>query len=202
MRMSGVGVAMIVCVIAGVIGVMSMASGQTEAEMAEMMQRWRDAATPGENHELLGRFLGDWDYEMLVWMGGQGTEPARSKGTATGSWLMEGRFLQMEGEGDMMGMPGKTYSLWGYDNFKKKYVWTSVDTFNTHMLRMEGSANRDKSELHMFGEMDEPTTGEHDKMVKYVVRFVSDDEHVIEIHDEAIAQDNNKVVEMRFKRRD
>ncbi len=114
---------------------------------------------------------------------------------------MEGRFVQMAGAGDMMGMPGKTFSIWGYDNFKKQYVCTSVDTFNTHMIRMAGGANQDRTELHLFGEMDEPTTGEHDKMVKYVIRFVSDDEHVMEVHDEAIASDNNKVVELRFKRK-
>lgn len=201
MRMSGARAAMVSMVVVTLIGVFSMAQGQSEAEMAEMMKRWQEAATPGEHHKLLERFLGDWEYEMLVWMGGPGSEPSRSKGTSTGSWLMEGRFLQMEGEGDMMGMPGRTFSLWGYDNFKKKYVCTAVDTFNTHMLRMEGSANRDKSEIHMFGPMDEPTTGEHDKTVKYVFRFISDDEHVMEVHDEAIASDNNKVVELRFKRK-
>ena len=56
------------------------------------------------------------------------------------------------------------------------------------------------NELHMFGFLDEPMTGEHDKVVKHVYRFVDDKTFVIEVHDLPIASDNTKVMEFEFRR--
>ena len=44
-------------------------------------------------------------------------------------------------------------------------------------------------------------TGEHDKMVKSVWRFVSDDEMKLEVHDLPIGEDNTQVFEIRYRRR-
>jgi hypothetical protein len=43
----------------------------------------------------------------------------------------------------------------------------------------------------MYGTLDEYLTGEHDKMVKSVWRFVSDDEMRLEVHDLAIGESNS-----------
>jgi hypothetical protein len=53
----------------------------------------------------------------------------------------------------------------------------------------------------MYGTLDEYLSGEHDKMVKYVYRFVSADEIVFEVHDLPIGEVNTQVMEFRFTRK-
>jgi len=54
--------------------------------------------------------------------------------------------------------------------------------------------------LLTYGTIDEYLTGEHDKMVKYVWRFLSEEKIVLEIHDLAIGEFNTKVVEITYVR--
>jgi hypothetical protein len=88
----------------------------------------------------------------------------------------------------------------GYDNFKQSYVTTMVSTMDTAMLHAEGDMDPSGKALLAYGTLDEYLTGEHDKMVKYVWRFVSDDEIVLEIHDLPIGEHNTKVVEITYSR--
>ena len=55
-------------------------STQDPQEMAEVMAKAKRYTQPGEHHLLLKRFLGSWDTETRIFMGGQATPPA--KGTA------------------------------------------------------------------------------------------------------------------------
>ena len=170
------------------------------ADMAEMMARMKRFTQPGPQHEALNRFLGTWDTETRITMGGEATPP--EKGEATFTWLMDGRWLQSRGKGSMMGQPIQSFGLIGYDNFKMSYVTTFVTSMDTAMLRSEGDLTQDGKALLTYGTLDEYLTGEHDKMVKYVWRFVADDEMVQEVHDLPIGETGTKVVEVRYRRRD
>lgn len=170
-----------------------------QVDMAEMMQRAKQFTQPGENHKLLARFLGTWDTELRITM--PGAQAPADKGSATFSWLMEGRWLKMESQGTMMGMPSQTFMILGYDNFKMSYVTTSVSSVDTALTTSEGDLTPDGKSLVAYGTLDEYLTGEHDKMVKYAWRFLSDDEMALEVHDLPIGEHNTKVVEIRFKRR-
>jgi hypothetical protein len=168
-------------------------------DMAAMMAQAEKYTSPGEHHELLNRHLGEWDTEMILFMGGNAMEP--SKGTSKSEWLMEGRWLKSDFEGSMMGMPMRIVSIMGYDNFKQSYVVTSVNSMDTIMLHQEGDMDPGGKALLMYGTLDEYLTGEHDKMVKTVFRFLSEDEIVMEVHDLPIGETNTKVFEIRYKRR-
>lgn len=170
-----------------------------QVDMAEMMQKARKFTQPGENHALLKRFLGSWDTELRVTMPGAQAPP--EKGVATFSWLIDGRWLKMESRGTMFGMPSETFMILGYDNFKMSYVTASVSSVDTALLHSEGDLTPDGKSLVAYGTLDEYLTGEHDKMVKYAWRFLSDDEMTLEIHDLPIGEVNTKVVEFGFKRR-
>ena len=71
----------------------------------EMMKRWKDAATPGDAHKVLDNFVGSWETESSVWMGGPDKPPSVTKGTAEVKWVLDGRFVQQEMTGEMMGAP-------------------------------------------------------------------------------------------------
>ena len=167
------------------------------------MAAFADAAKylrPNDNHAWLGQFLGEWDTTTrLSMMPGQ--PPLESRGKCTVRWLMEGRWLQSESEGSMMGLPVRSVSTLGYDNFKKKYVQSMVDSFQTCLLTAEGFRDQAGTALHLYGTLDEYLTGEHDKAVRYTLRLLSPDRYVLEVHDLAIGEANTKVVEVEYVRR-
>ena len=170
-------------------------------DMADMMAQAQKYTEPGEHHELLKRHLGEWDAEVSLFMGGNTNAMEPSKGTSTTEWLMEGRWLKSDFQGSMMGMPMRIVSIMGYDNFKQSYVVTSVNSMDTIMLRQEGDMDPGGKALLVYGTLDEYLTGEHDKMVKTVFRYLSEDEIVMEVHDLPIGENNTKVFEIRYKRR-
>lgn len=171
---------------------------QGKADMAAMMKRARRYTEPGEKHELLERFLGDWTSETRLFMGGRST-PATA-GSMSCSWKHDGRWLECNAAGKLMGQPVESTTLLGYDNFKQSYVSVTVSTMDTAMNTVEGDLDPRTGALLMYGTIDEYLTGEHDKAVKVVWRFPSDDEMVMEVHDLAIGETDTKVIETRYRR--
>ena len=167
--------------------------------MAEMMAKMAQYTGVGENHKFLERMIGTWDTETSFTMPGAGASPPE-KGVTEVSWLIDGRWLQSEGSGTMMGMPMKTFSIMGYDNFKHSYRVTMVNSIDTAMLVSEGDLTQKKDVLITYGTLDEYLTGEHDKMVKYVWRFLDDDHLVMEVHDLPIGEQHTKVLEITYSR--
>lgn len=169
------------------------------ADMAAMMEKAKHFTQPGKHHEVLKRFLGNWDTQTRFPMPGH--DMPAEKGQAEFSWLMEGRWLKSEMSGTMMGQPIKSFMIMGYDNFKQSYVTSHVSTMDTAMLHSEGDMDPGGKVLLTYGTLDEYLTGEHDKMVKYVWRFVSDDKIVFEIHDLPIGEKNTMVIEITYTRK-
>ena len=165
-------------------------------QMAEMMRQAQRWTAPGEPHRVLERFLGKWNTELRMFIGGKASQP--EKGTAESTWLMDGRWLTTRGRGSMMGMPLEQYLLIGYDNFKKSYVATAVSSMDTAMLRFEGDLTQDGKTLIAYGTLDEYLTGEHDKMVKCIWRFLADDKFLFEVHDLPIGETDTKVFEILY----
>jgi Protein of unknown function (DUF1579) len=174
----------------------------TPEAQAEMMKKWQAVATPGKAHERLAYFLGKWQIESKMWMGGEGSgEPMVSKGEATFRWLMEGRWMAQEFSGSipMMGAYNG-FGISGYDNFRKQYVGCWVDSMGTALLNMSGSIDRTGRVIEQFGSMDEPMLDQVGKIAKYVTRITGDDSFAFEIHDLDIIGGNTKVLEMTYTR--
>jgi hypothetical protein len=167
-------------------------------EMAEAMAKARRFTQPGEAHKALARFVGKWATETRIFMAGKPTPP--EKGVSEFAWLMPGRWLKHESNGAIMGQPMRTFMMLGYDNFKMSFVSSQVSNLDTAMTYAEGDMDPGGKALLMYGTLDEYTTGEHDKMVRYVWRFPSADRMVLEIHDLPIGENNTKVIEVVFTR--
>lgn len=176
----------------------SPAAGEMPS-MAEMMKKAECYTKPGESHKLLARLIGTWETETRFTMPGMEAPP--EKGTAETSWLMEGRWVKSEAMGTLMGMPSRSFTIIGYDNMKMSYVVTTVTSLDTAMNRSEGDLDPSGDVLITYGTIDEYLTGEHDKMVKVVWRFLSDDRMVMEVHDLPIGEHNTKVLEIAYTRR-
>ncbi len=166
---------------------------------AAAMKRWTDTLKPSAGHQFLHQFLGKWETSMK--MTGMGGGAPATKGTAEYRWLVEGKWLIRESHGSMPGMGKVTsFTIVGFDNYKKKYVSVHIDSLTTAMLTSEGMIDQTGKNLFLHGPMDEPMSGEHDKPVKYATRIISADEHVDEVHDLAIGETQTKVIEVVYKR--
>jgi len=175
-------------------------SNKTDAaKMAEMMKRAEAAGTPGASHKALEPLVGEWTADVKCWMAPDAS-PTMSKGTAKSEWVMNGRFVREEFNGDMMGKPFRGMSLIGYDNQKQKYNSLWVDDMSTAIFTSEGVADHGAKIITFSSKMDCPMTGEKDVPVKQVLRIISADRHVFEMYDPRKGNDS-KTMEITYTRK-
>ena len=62
-----------------------------DRQMMEMMEKY---ATPGKDHELLKKFVGEWNVEIKSWMEPEGT-PFTSQGTMKSKLIFDGRYVKL-----------------------------------------------------------------------------------------------------------
>ena len=165
------------------------------AQMQRMMQLAEELAAPGEAHQRLDYFTGEWDTSTTV----MGMEPVA--GTQSIKWILGGRQLHSSFKGTMMGRPFEGFGLLGYDNYKKKYTSVWCDSQSTTLLTSEGLADQTGKVITLYGTMDEWMDGTHDKAVKYIYRIVDEDTYEFEIHDLGIVPGETKVISMTATRR-
>jgi hypothetical protein len=140
----------------------------------EMMAIWTKLATPGAEHELLGRYVGEWKVVMKGWMDPH-QPPTEGKGRASIAALHGGRVRTEKFGGEMMGMPFEGWGMVGFDNATQKYWMTWTDNMSTGLMySAEGALSPDKKTLTYFATMDKPATGEKNVRVKYVYRLIDD----------------------------
>ncbi|MDD5461638.1 MAG: DUF1579 domain-containing protein [Methylococcales bacterium] len=107
-----------------------------------MKELYTKLATPGEPHKLFASLAGSWTTKTKEWME-PGKPPVESTGSAEMKILLDGRFLQQEVTGQMMGQPFSGLELIGYDNLLKRYVTAWLSTMGTGIFIMEGAASPD-----------------------------------------------------------
>ena len=117
--------------------------------MQKMMQQMLEMSKLNENHKLLTSLDGNWDYKIKFWMNPDpNAKPEESTGTAVRKSIMGGRFVTMDVTGQMK-MPDETgkmknvtfkgMGIEGYDNVKKKFVASWIDSMGTGMEFSEGT---------------------------------------------------------------
>jgi len=173
---------------------------QAAPSQAEMMQRWQEFMTPNAAHTKLGDLAGSWSAEVKLWMNGPAAEPVISRGTAEYVMSLGGRFLQETFSGSMMDMPFSGIGYTGFDNFKKKYVGFWIDNSTTAFSTMEGTLDKDGKVLTMWGKMDDPMSGEKDKSIKSVWRFLDKNSIVYEVYDVTAYGESKPVMLITYAR--
>lgn len=125
----------------------------------DMMETYKKLATPGEPHKLFASLAGSWTTTTKSWME-PGKPPMESTGSAEMKMLLDGRFLQQEFTGEMMGQPFSGVGIDAYDNLRKKYVTAWADTMGTGIFIMEGTASADGKTITLRGQHGEPGGGQ------------------------------------------
>jgi hypothetical protein len=123
-----------------------------------MMEVYTKLAAPGEHHKQLANLAGSWTTKTKEWM--EPTKPSEeSTGSAEMKMLLDGRFLQQELTGQMMGQPFSGIEITAYDNLLKRYVTSWMSTMGTGIFTMEGTASTDGKTITLKGQHAEPGGG-------------------------------------------
>ena len=132
---------------------------------------------PSQEHKWLAQFVGDWTTDSKG-TAGPGQPPMECAGKLSSKKLGEFWVLN-EMKGDMVGTPMNGMQTIGYDETKKKFVGTWVDSMSPFMWRYEGTL--DKSGKVLTLEADGPNFTEPGKLTKFqdIYEFKSKDEIAI-----------------------
>jgi hypothetical protein len=155
-------------------------------------------AQPSEHHKHLEATVGHFKAHSKMWFE-PGKPAVESDAESTNEWVLGGRFVKQTYKGTFMGQPFEGMGLSGYDNFKKKYVCTWVDTSSTSMMTTEGEG--DGKTITAHGEVDEPSMPGKKTKVKTVTKIESNDKHTYEMFFTMPGQDKEaKVMEITYTR--
>ena len=149
------------CLSLAVSGSLAMAKEKKQEKQMDpqaMMEMYKKLATPGEPHKQLASLEGSWTTKTKEWME-PGKPPTESAGSCEIKMVLDGRYLQQECAGEMMGQPFNGIGVTGYDNYTKKYVSTWMDSMGTGIFKMEGTGSADGTTITLKGGHDDPIEG-------------------------------------------
>jgi hypothetical protein len=167
-------------------------------DMEAKMKKCIELGTPGAEHKLLAQNAGKWTFTNKCWMA-PGTPAMESSGNNEIKSVMDGRFVQNEVHGDMMGQPFHGVATCGFDNAKKKYVSTWIDNMGTAIMMFEGTYDAATKTITSKGEMPDPLTGKMSP-VRMVERMDSPDQMTMEMYSNGPDGKEFKTMEIVYKR--
>lgn len=175
----------------------AFALGRAVAEdQASDMAAWEALAKPGPKHAELAKSIGTWTIDSKMWMA-PGAEPVASKGKATFSSVLDGRFLRQDFEGDMEGAPFRGIGHIGFNNATNKYEMTWIDNWGTGFLFMTGVEKEGGKVVELTGTYNGPN-GVVMKS-RSVMTIKGPDEQFLEIFND-MGQGETKSMEMTYHR--
>ncbi len=147
----------------------------TTLAMVQRQPAQDPADQPGPIHARLAKCAGEWDSETKFTMDPK-QPPMEMAGSARAAMLLDGRYLQMEESGEMMGQPYTSLKIYGYNSGAKRaeaiWMWTN----GTGMMVLGGEAKDGGKSLELSGGA-KNASGEESFAV--TVQFVSDDQFVV-----------------------
>lgn len=165
---------------------------------AEYMAKWTEYATPSEGHKVLEQLVGNWEYTLKYWSSPD-TSPEESTGTNDVKWILGGRFLEMDVNGRSMGQPFEGMGIMGYDNAKKEYVNTWIDSMGTGMMNATGSYDAETKTLTETGSYTDPIAGQ--QTFKGVTKFIDEDNVSYEMYISNPEGKETRVMEINYTRK-
>ena len=169
-----------------------------QMDMQAIMKIYQKLGTPGAPHTRLARLAGSWITKTKGWMEPD-KPPVESAGTCRQKMILDGRFLQQEYTGKMMGSPFKGINVIGYDNHTKKYVSTWIDSMSTGIYLFEGTASPNGKTITQESRYDDPVRGP--MTWRSVSRIINADTTAYEMFITAQGGKEEKMMEMTLTRK-
>ncbi len=127
-------------------------------EMQAEMEAWMKLAQPGEHHEHMKPYVGQWKGDVRMWMA-PGAEPMLNEAMVDVSMIMDGRYLEWKQTGDFGGMPFEGRAIEAYNNGDARYESMWIDNFGTLILFYTGSCSDDGKSRVMTTQFNDPVKG-------------------------------------------
>lgn len=158
-----------------VVAFLGLAGLAVAGEPDDVEKAYARFATPGAEHKNLARLEGSYTTSVKAF----GNE---AKGTCERKLLLGGLFLQEEFDGScpVTGGSFKGLGLYGFDNAKKKYVSTWIDSAGSGIMVSEGTADEKGSTITYNGKATDPVTGKT-KKVKSIFTIVDEKTQTYEL---------------------
>ncbi|MGZ7032145.1 MAG: DUF1579 domain-containing protein, partial [Thermoanaerobaculia bacterium] len=147
---------------------------QMSPEEKAAMEAMQKAMTPGPQHKLLDNMVGTWTATTSMWMQ-PGAPPTVSKGTSVNKWIMGGRYMEQKFTGNFMNMPFNGLGYTGYDNVKKQYWGTWMDSMSTGTMMTTGGTDDNGMNWKFTGTVADPMTGKDTTLEEHIT--VKDKDH-------------------------
>jgi hypothetical protein len=173
----------------------------------EMMKQMMEMSKLNENHKLLARLDGNWNYTIKFWMNPDpNAPPEQSKGTATRKSIMGGRYTVMDvtgkmkmpdENGKMKEMTFKGMGIEGYDNVKRKFVASWIDNMGTGIEFSDGTYDPATKTLTYTSEV-EPVPGMKTP-VREVIKLPDNNHMTLEWYENHGGQEK-KTMEINYTR--
>ena len=164
----------------------------------QMMELMKKAATPGPEHKRLAPLVGTFKTESKFWMD-PSKPPQIEKGSAKNEWVFGKRFVKQAYTGKFNGQPFQGMGYIGFDNVKKAYVSTWMDSMGTGVMVSEGTFDSANRALEMSSTFSCPLTG-GERNARFVTRIINDNEYVDEMFDKGPDGKEFKMMEIHYKK--
>jgi hypothetical protein len=171
---------------------------ENKMDMQAMMEVYNKVATPGAPHKMLAKLAGTWTTRTKGWMEPD-KPPMEGTGICEQKMLLDGRYLQQEYTGDMMGSPFAGINLLAYDNHTGKYMSVWIDSMSTAIYYFEGTADADGRTITQESRYDDPVRGP--TVWRSVTRIVDDDTLEYEMYLTSRGGKEDKMMEMTVTRK-
>ena len=192
------GAVLIVLAAAGLVLAQAKPQDKSMADQQKAMQEAvMKAGAVNENHALLKPLIGKWKSAIKTWESPTGM-PQTSEGSSTAMSLYDGRFVMEDLKSTMMGMPFQGMSVTGYDNLQKKFCIFWIDNSSTAFFLFMGTYDPMKKAFTYTSKWTMPMGQVWD--VRMVIRVVSNDEHVQEMHVTMPGMKEYKTMEITYTR--
>jgi len=154
--------------------------------------------TPGPMHKWLASFTGTWEADVISYM--DPTKPDTSKLIQTYSMILNGLYQEAKLTGSMMGMPFEGRSINGFDNARKKFQTTWMDSFSSGFTYMTGDYDSISNTLNLKGTQSNPSTGK-DMGIREVMKIIDENTYTLVMYGDAPGGKEIKYMEGTFKRK-
>jgi hypothetical protein len=141
---------------------------------------------------------GSWNTKTKSWMEPK-KPPMETTGTCEQKMVLNGRFLQQECSGEMMGSQFTGIGVTGYDNHTKKYVTTWMDSMGTGIYYFEGTASPDGKVITQKSRYDDPIEGP--MKLRTVTKTVDENTEVFEMYGTNKSGKERKMMEIAYTRK-
>ena len=188
--------------ILGVHSAIAADAPKMSPEHQMMMKEMEKASRPGEQHKMLADLKGKWTYTSKFWQSAD-AKPEESTGMSTMKMIMDGRYLQQEATGKMM---GKTYTgmgLIGYDNVKQRFETLWIDNMGTSMMKGIGQYDTQTKTLSDKGEFSCPMTKSKTAEYRSEMKIVDSKNMTYTMYGKGMTGEGEefKMMELTYKRK-